>query len=183
MVASGEAWRKAEEKVNHLTDERDSLLLEHWASKDELFAFRAEASKEKKALEEAFDVGFDIIFNYGYGRYAFEHNICGSKPGIPNKIPNTSKPLPPEFFINPRCPPGIVPVEATIALEARISEGVEHSSTARAKVGDNPDSLSRVARERKEPDVSDGIFGLHSTLAFRALLLCPRSIPRHFDIV
>ena len=119
------------------------MLLEHWASKDELFAFRAEASKEKKALEEAFDVGFDVIFNYGYGRCAFEHNICGSKLGSQTRyLTRQSHYLQSSLLILDALP-GIVPVEATIALEARISEGVEHSSTIRAKVGDNPDSLSR----------------------------------------
>ena len=51
LAASREAWRKAEEEANYLTNERVSLLLELRASKDELSAFRAEASKEKKALE------------------------------------------------------------------------------------------------------------------------------------
>ena len=41
----GEAWWKAEEEANHLTYERVFLLLELRASKDELSAFRAEASK------------------------------------------------------------------------------------------------------------------------------------------
>ena len=63
LAASGEAWRKAEEEANRLTDERVSLLLELRASKDELSAFLAEASKEKKASEAK----FDVIFNYGYG--------------------------------------------------------------------------------------------------------------------
>ena len=27
-------------------------------------------------------------------------------------MPDTSKPLSPEFFINPRCPPGVVPTKA-----------------------------------------------------------------------
>ena len=89
------------EEVSSLVDERVSLLLELGASKDELSVFRAEASKEKKALEEAFDAGFDVIFNYGYGYYAFAHNICGSEPVIQNGMPDTSKPLPPDFFINP----------------------------------------------------------------------------------
>ena len=65
-------------------------------------------------------------------------------------MPNTSKPLPPESFVNPQCPPGVVPVEAVVAPMVGISEGVEHSSAAGAKVGDNPDSLSRVAGEREE---------------------------------
>ena len=70
-------------------------------------------------------------------------------------MPDTSKPLPLEFFINPRCPSGAVLVEVVVAPEAGISEGVEHSSTVGAKVGDNPDSLSRVAGEREE----HGVFG------------------------
>ena len=61
----------------------------------------------------------------------------------------------PEFFINPRCPPGAVLVEAVVALEAVTSEAVELSSTTGAEVGDNLDSLSRVAGEREEPGVSD----------------------------
>ena len=156
MAASGEAWQKAEEESNHLTDERVSLLLKLGASKDELSAFLAEASKEKKALEEEFDADFDVIFNYSYGCCAFAHNICGNKPRIPNRMSDMSKPLPPEFFINPRCPTGAVPVEAIVVPEAGISEGVEHSSVVGVKVGENPNSLSRVSGEREEPGVSDG---------------------------
>ena len=156
LAASREAWQKAEEEANRLANERVSLLLELGASKDELSTFRAEASKEKKALEEEFDAGFDVIFNYGYGCCAFAHNICGSKPGIPDGMLETSNPLPPKFFINHRCPPGAVPIEAAVTLEVGISEGVKHSSTVGAKVGDNPNSLSRASGEREEPDVSGG---------------------------
>ena len=39
LAASGEAWQKADEEANHLTDERVSLLLELGACKDELSAF------------------------------------------------------------------------------------------------------------------------------------------------
>ena len=152
MAAFGEAWRNAEEEANRLTYEQVFLLLEFGASEDELSAFLAEASKGKKALE--FDASFDVIFNYGYSCCSFAHNICGSKLGIPDGMSDTSKPLPPNFFINPRCPPGAVPVEAVVAPEAGISKGVKHSSTAGPKVGDNPDSLSRVAKEREEPGVS-----------------------------
>ena len=133
MVASREAWRKADEEAIHLTDERASLLLELETSKDELPASRAEASKEKKALEEAFDAGFDVIFNYSYGCYAFVHNICGSKPGIPDGMLNMSKPLPPNFFINPRCPSSVVLVEVVVTPKAGTSEAVERSSAAGLK--------------------------------------------------
>ena len=33
---------------------------------------------------------------------------------VPDGMPDTFKPLSLEFFINPRCPPGVVPVEAMI---------------------------------------------------------------------
>ena len=79
-----------------------SLLLELGTSKDEVSALQAQAFKEKKALEEAYKEGFDVIFNHGYGYCAFAHNICGSQPVVPDGMPDTSKPLPPEFFINPR---------------------------------------------------------------------------------
>ena len=112
--------QKAEDEASHLADERVSLLLELGASKDELFTFRAKSSKEKKAMEEAFDEGFDVIFNYGYGCCAFAHNIYGSVP----VIPDTSKPLLPEFFINPRCPrllpQGLLPPIQMQMLERRV---------------------------------------------------------------
>ena len=51
-----------------------------------------------------------------------------------NGMPDTSKPLSPEFFINPRCPPGVVPTEAAtvdvcsseamIALEREVPAAV-----------------------------------------------------------
>ena len=47
LAASEEARRKVDDKASFLADERVSLLLELGASKDELSAFQAEASKEK----------------------------------------------------------------------------------------------------------------------------------------
>ena len=122
LVASEEARRKTEDKASHLADERVSLLLELGASKDELIRVWAEASKEKKAIEEAFDASFDVIFNYGYGCCAFAHNICGSEPMIPDGMLDTSKPLPPEFFINPQCPPSAAPWVHTIDPDVDVRE-------------------------------------------------------------
>ena len=68
----------AEEENGRLTDERLSLLLELGATKDEFGAFQEKASAEKMAMEVEFDASSDVIFNYGYGCYAFAHNICGS---------------------------------------------------------------------------------------------------------
>ena len=153
LAVSGGDCRTTEEESRRLTDERVSLLEELRASKDEFYAFRAEVAKEKKALEVEYDVGFEVIFNYGYDCCAFAHNICGSKPKIPNEMPGTSEPLTLEFFVNPRCPPVAVPIATVVAPKEGISEEVEHSSVARAEVGDNPNSLSRVAGEREEPGI------------------------------
>ena len=95
LAASRKACQTAEEEASRLTDERVLLLVELGASKDELSAFRAEVAKEKKALEVEYDAGFESIFNYGYGGCAFAHNICGSKPKIPDGMPGTSEPLTP----------------------------------------------------------------------------------------
>ena len=138
-------------------------------------ALQAQALKEKKALEEAYEEGFDVIFNYGYGYCAFAHNICGSQPVVPDGMSNTSKPLSPEFFIDPRCPSGAVPVEAATidvrsgeamigserevpaaVLEADISEDGEHLSAAEVGLGNELDYSARVTGESEEPDVSSG---------------------------
>ena len=66
----------------------------------------------------------------------------------------TSEPLTPEFFVNPRCPPVVVPIGVVVALKAGVNKEVEHSSTPRAKVGDNPNSQSKIAGEREDPDAS-----------------------------
>ena len=101
LAAAREACRKAEEETCCLKDERMSLIMELGAGKEELAAFQARAAAERKAMEEEFEASSDVVFNYGYGCCAFAHNICGSKPMIQAGIPDTSNPLPPEFFINP----------------------------------------------------------------------------------
>ena len=122
-------------------------------------ALQAQALKEKKALEEAYEEGFDVIFNYDYGSCAFAHNICGSQPVVPDGMPDTSKPLSPEFFINHRCSPGVIPTEAATIdvrsgeammaserefpaaiLESDISEASEHLSVIEVGLGNEPDS-------------------------------------------
>ena len=117
--------QKAEEEANLLTGERVSLLLELGASKDELSSFLAEAYKEKKALEEEFHAGFEVIFNYGYGCCAFAHNICGITPWIPTRMPDTSKLLPPEFFyqslIPPECCPRVFAIDPNVNIREELS--------------------------------------------------------------
>ena len=121
-------------------------------------ALQAQALKEKRALEEAYEEGFDVIFNYGYGCCAFTHNICGSHPVVPNGMPDMSKPLSLEFFINPRCPPNVVPTKAatidvrtseamitperevlSTVLGTDVSEASEHLSAAQVGLGTEPE--------------------------------------------
>ena len=84
------------------------MLLELETSKDEVSALQAHALKEKRAMEEAYEEGFDLIFNYGYGSCAFAHNICGSQPVVLDGMQDTSNPLSPEFFYQPSMPPGVL---------------------------------------------------------------------------
>ena len=72
-------------------------------------------------------------------------------------MPDTSKPLSPEFFINPRSPPGAIPAEAAsidvrpseatnvpereapaVVLETDNSEAGEHLSAAEVEPGNEP---------------------------------------------
>ena len=120
-------------------------------------AIRAEALKEKKAPEEAYEEGFDVIFNYRYRCCAFAHNIFGSQPEVPDEMSDTSKSLSPEFFINPRCPSGAVPTESAsidvrpgeamnalereapvTVLETDNSKAGEHLSTVEVGPGNEP---------------------------------------------
>ena len=107
LVATKEACRRVEEENGRLTDERVSLLVDLGTTKDDFAAFRDRSFAERSALEAEFDVSSDVIFNYGYGYYAFAHYIRWSKPKIPPGMPDTSTPLTPEFSVNPRCPPGL----------------------------------------------------------------------------
>ena len=71
---------KAKDKASRLAVERVSLLQNVGTSKDEVSTLQAQALKEKKALKEVYEEGFNVIFNYGYGGCAFAHSICGSQP-------------------------------------------------------------------------------------------------------
>ena len=106
LDSARQTCRRAEEENSRLTDERLSLLMELGAIKEDFMAFRAKSSAEKSPPEAEFDASSDVIFDYGYDCYAFMHDIHGSKPMIPTRMPDTSTPLPLEFFMNPRCPPG-----------------------------------------------------------------------------
>ena len=115
MATAGEACKKAEEENGHLADEKLTLVIELGALKDDFVAFRDKAAADREAMEAAFDSSGDTLFNYGYGCCALTYNICGSKPQIPDGMPNPSIPLTAEFFANPRCPP--CPPAAASALD------------------------------------------------------------------
>ena len=107
LAIVGEACKKAEEENGHLVDEKLALIIELGALKDDFATFWEKATSDRKAMEAEFDSSGDTLFNYGYDFCAFTHNICGSKPQIPDIMPNPSVPLTAEFFANPRCPPGV----------------------------------------------------------------------------
>ena len=107
LALVGEACRKAEEENDRLADERLVLVMELGTIKDDFATFREKAVTDKETIEAEFDSSGDVLFNYGYGCYVFTHNICGSKPQIPDGMLDPSVPLTPEFFANPRCPPSV----------------------------------------------------------------------------
>ena len=103
-------------------------------------------------METEFDASNDVILNYGYGCCAFAHNICGSEPLIPTGMPDTSTPLTPEFFMNPRCPPSSLSVY--LDLEAVKSIGEDLLAKSLPTVGDGVNIPPRLsARSDKELDV------------------------------
>ena len=58
------------------------------------------------------------------------HNICGSRPHIPDGMPDPSVLLTPEFFANPRCPPSV------LSAAAASEPAEEHLETSQTAVGE-----------------------------------------------
>ena len=85
-------------------------------------------------MEAAFDSSGDTLFNYGYGCCAFTHNICRSKPGILDGMPNPSVPLAADFFANPRCPPGAS--VAASSLDPVVVSREDHLANSPSVVGE-----------------------------------------------
>ena len=42
-----------------------------------------------------------------------KNNICSDQPKVPDGMPDSFDQLPPEFFMNPKCPSARAPIEAT----------------------------------------------------------------------
>ena len=123
LVAAEEGKCKAEVEVEtaRLEVERTSLLLELGATKDEVSSLHSQAGRDKEAMEEEYQKGLEAILSYGYECCVFKHNICGDHPKVLEGMPDSTDPLPPEFFVNPGCPPVHATTEAT-TTEAPLSE-------------------------------------------------------------
>ena len=130
-----------------MTDDRLSLILELGTIKYDFAALREKADVDKEAMEAEFNESGDTLFNYGYGCCVFTHNICRSKPQIPDGMPDTSVPLTPEFFANPRCPQSTssaapAPDSAAVSREERPG----NSPTAAGEEATLPMDLGLVRR-------------------------------------
>ena len=85
-------------------------------------------------MEAAFDSSSDTLFNYGYGCCAFAHDIRGSKPEIPDGMPNPSVPLTADFFANPRCLPSLT--AAASSFDPLVVGGEDHSVNSPSAAGE-----------------------------------------------
>ena len=132
LVVAGEACKKAEEEYGRLADEKLALVIELGDVNDEFAAFREKAAANRETMEAEFDSSGDTLFNYGYDCCAFTYNICGSKPQIPDGMPNPSIPLTAEFFANPCYPPGASAAAPTLDPIAVSGEDRSENSPAAA---------------------------------------------------
>ena len=86
-----------------------------------MFSLQSQAGKDQEAMEEEYYKALEVIFTYGYKCYVFKHNICGDHPKVPEGMPDSVDPLPPEFFMNPGCPP-IQPIAKATTIEVPLNE-------------------------------------------------------------
>ena len=122
---------KVEEENIHLADGKLALVIELGALKDDFTAFQEKGAADKEAIEAEFDSSGDTLFNYGYGCCAFMHNICGSKPQIPDGMPSSSVPHTAEFFANPQCPSSASAAASALApIAVSAEERSENSPVA-----------------------------------------------------
>ena len=117
LAPAEEDMCRSKAENSRLAVEQSSLLPELEASKDEVSSLHSQASKDKEAIEKDYQKALESIFAYGYRCCVFKHSICGDQPKIPAGMSNSTDPLPPEFFVNPRCPPPPPPpiVEVKVA--------------------------------------------------------------------
>ena len=75
---------------------------------------------------------------------------------IPDGMLDKSKPLPPEFFINPRCPLSAGSEVHTADHDVDVREVGKSPPAVKVGLGTQSDSLIRVIGEDEEPDASSG---------------------------
>ena len=126
-----EARLKVEAKTFCLVIEWTSLLLELEAAKDEVSSIHSQVGKDKEAMEEDYRKALELIFVNGYGCCVFKHNICGYQPEVPNGMPDSSDPFPPELFANrvPLAPKAIEVMTAEVDQSEAIKESEKSAST------------------------------------------------------
>ena len=78
-------------------------------------------------MEEDYQKALELIFANGYGGCVYKHNIRGDQLDVPDDMPDSSNPLPLEFFANPRCFPaptttGVVETEVDLNEAAKEPE-------------------------------------------------------------
>ena len=87
-------------------------------------SLQSQVGKDKAAIKEDYQNALEMIFAYGYGCCKFKHNICDDQMKVPDDMPNSSDPLPSEFFVNPKCPLVPTATEAT-TVEVNQSEATK----------------------------------------------------------
>ena len=105
LATMEEGRHKAEAEIACLEVERTSLLLELEATNDEVSYLYSQAGRDQEAMEKEYYKALEVIFSYGYGCYVFKNNICGDHPEVLEGMPDFVDLLPPEFSMNPKCPP------------------------------------------------------------------------------
>ena len=105
-------------------------------------------------MEAKFYSSGDALFNYGYGCCVFTHNICRSKPQIPDGMPYPLVPLTPEFFANPRCSLSISSV--ALALDPAVGSKEEHPGICPTSAGEEA-NLSISAPVSSDGGIEDAI--------------------------
>ena len=143
LASMGEACKKAKKENHQLAEEKLALIIKLGAVKDDFAVFREKAAAEKEMMEAAFDSSGDTLFNYGYGCCAFAHNICRSKPEIPDGMPNPLVLLTTDFFANPSCPPSAS--MATSVLDPIAVNGEDRSENSPA--ADEEEAALPMAQE------------------------------------
>ena len=71
-------------------------------------------------------------------------------------MPNTSKLLPPEFFINPRCPPSAALRVHTTDPDVDVREASKSLPATEVGLGTRSDSPVIITGEDEEPDLPCG---------------------------